>query len=386
MISHLTGSSNKDSVMKLLTQIHHRLIPQTLNLGYVPYLSLIYLWIFFTGLYFYPPQGLQIAAVLVGVVTFLVCYFRVYWSSHSQLSFYIMAIVLIGVAMAEINWGASVFFVYAAVFCGVYDTKKSAYRALSLVVLFIIAYSWLTAKPPNFYLPSVLFSCVIGLMMSHQKEAERKNQALKISQQQIQTLAASAERERISRDLHDLLGHSLSVITLKSALASKMIDKNKPLEQINQEIKAVEQLSRETLALVRGAVNGYNHATIATELLQAKVATDAADIELVTAIESLSLAQETESQLALIIREAVTNVVRHAETAKVWVELKQHNQLITLSISDQGTTAQFNTNAGVENMRARIAKLQGHLVIQTQPHTQLLFTMPNNEQSGAMVC
>ena len=123
MISHLTGSSNKDSVMKLLTQIHHRLIPQTLNLGYVPYLSLIYLWIFFTGLYFYPPQGLQIAAVLVGVVTFLVCYFRVYWSSNSQLFFYIMAIVLIGVAMAEINWGASVFFVYAAVFCGVYDTK-----------------------------------------------------------------------------------------------------------------------------------------------------------------------------------------------------------------------------------------------------------------------
>jgi two-component system sensor histidine kinase DesK len=203
----------------------------------------------------------------------------------------------------------------------------------------------------------------------------KKNKALKQSQQETQHLAKIAERERISRDLHDLLGHSLSVITLKSELASKMIDKGISLEKIKTEIKAVEELSRKTLAQVRDAVKGYNVATIKGEILQVKVATQAADIELIASIEVESLPIKIESELALIIREAITNVIRHAETKKVWIVLKQVATQLTLTISDQGQITTRKEQSGMQNMRTRIDQLGGKMAVENDPNTQLTFTL-----------
>ncbi|NRA84337.1 MAG: sensor histidine kinase [Gammaproteobacteria bacterium] len=363
--------------MNLLLKIHHKLLPKEANLSYTPYLSLAYLGIFLTNLYFYPPTNSELAIIMVGMVTFLVCYFRAYWCQGRQLVFCIVALSLIGVAMAEINWGASVFFVFSAVCCSFLNTKRNSLIALGCVILFIILYSVITDKSSYFWIPSILFSTIITLMTIHQVELDKTNQALKISQQQIQALATTAERERISRDLHDLLGHSLSVITLKAELAGKMIDKNIDIEQVRAEIKAVEQLSRETLAQVRGAVTGYNQATIAVELLQAKVATDAANIELISQLETLEMPQHIESQLALIIREAITNVVRHADTTKVWVNLTVNEQKLVLRIKDQGKITHHNTNAGINNMRERIDKLGGKMHLSTEPTTEFIFTLPN---------
>ena len=114
-----------------------------------------------------------------------------------------------------------------------------------------------------------------------------------------------------------------------------MIDKGLSLEKIQTEIKIVEALSRDTLAQVRDAVKGHNIATIQGELLQVKVATDAAKIELIASIEVDTLSTDVESELALIIREAITNVIRHADTEKVWTVLKQVATQLTLTISDQ---------------------------------------------------
>jgi len=360
--------------MNLLTAIHHRLVPQEQELSYTPYLSLAYLAIFFVNLYFRPVSGLELVAVIAALIVFLICYFRSYWCQGRQLAFYIGAIFAIGVAMAEVNYGASVFFVYAATLCAFFKTKKTAMYSLMLLISLIGLFSALTHQSGYFWIPATLFSFIIGLMMIHQEEVDRKNKAIKLSQQQIQSLAKTAERERISRDLHDILGHSLSVITLKSELASKMIDKQMPFEQIRAEIKAIEQLSRTTLAQVRGAVTGYNHATIDIELLQARVATDAASITLTTDISPKPLPQEIESQLALILREAITNIVRHADTQKAWVSLTHDNESLTLSIADQGSMLGYQANAGLNNMSERIRKLGGNMSIKTQP-TTLLFTL-----------
>lgn len=224
-------------------------------------------------------------------------------------------------------------------------------------------------------------SITVGLLNIHNSEVLKKNKALKQSQQETQHLAKIAERERISRDLHDLLGHSLSVITLKSELASKMIDKGISLEKIKTEIKAVEELSRKTLAQVRDAVKGYNVATIKGELLQVKVATQAADIELIASIEVESLPIKVESELALIIREAITNVIRHAKTKKVWVVLKQVATKLTLTISDQGQISMRKEQSGMQNMRTRIDQLGGKMEVENDPNTQLIFTLHIAEKS-----
>jgi two-component system sensor histidine kinase DesK len=223
-------------------------------------------------------------------------------------------------------------------------------------------------------------SITLGLLNINRTEVLKKNKALKQSQQETKHLAKIAERERISRDLHDLLGHSLSVITLKSELAGKMIDKGVSPEKIKTEIKEVEELSRKTLAQVRDAVKGYNIATIKGELLQVRVATEAAKIELIANIELESLPTNFESELALIIREAITNVIRHAETEKVWIDLKKVATHLILTISDQGKITTIKEQSGMQNMRTRINQMGGEMNVVNTPNTQLKFTLPIPEK------
>lgn len=362
--------------MNYFLRIHRFLLPQDHDVGYSAYVVLLFLGIFFSNFYFKPVHGLELLVVIIGVLTFLVCYFRAYWSSGKALYGYIVAICLIGTVMAEINWGASVFFVYAAAFTCDCGGRKNAFLTLAAIILYIIIFTLLTNKPEYFWVPAIFFSFIIGTLNIHQAEVNQKNRALRQSQEEIQLLAETAERERISRDLHDLLGHSLSVITLKSELAGKMIDKGVSLDKIKTEIKAVEQLSRDTLAQVRGAVRGYNIATIKGELLQAKVATEAANIELIDNIEVIHLPTKVESELALIIREAITNVIRHAESQKVWVTLKSEQDEIYLTVSDQGEMADVEEHSGLQNMRTRISKIGGEMKIQKMPFTQLQFIIP----------
>lgn len=367
--------------MNLLLKIHHFLLPHSEDIGYSVYSNLLFLSLFFGNLYFRPVHGIDLAFVVTGLITFLVLYFRAFSVQESELALYIAAICLIGVGLSEITFGANVFFVYAAVFCGEFYNKKKAFLSLLLVLAFTALYAVITDKSSYFWIPAIFMSITLGLLNIHHSEVLKKNKALMQSQQETKQLAKIAERERISRDLHDLLGHSLSVITLKSELAGKMIDKRISLEKIKAEIKAVEELSRKTLAQVRDAVKGYNIATINGEVLQVRVATEAANIKLIASIEVASLPINVESELALIIREAITNVIRHAETEKVWIVLKQVTTHLSLTISDQGQITTKKEQSGMQNMRTRIEHLGGKMKIENAPNTQLIFTLPITQQS-----
>jgi two-component system sensor histidine kinase DesK len=366
--------------MTLLLKIHHLLLPQDEDIGYSVYSNLLFLSLLFGNLYFSPVHGIELAIVVSGLITFLVLYFRAFSVQGNALAFYIAAICLIGVALSEITVGANIFFVYAAAFSGEFYNKRKALLSLILVLVFTTLFAVITDKSSYFWIPAIFMSITLGLLNIHHSEVLKKNKALKQSQEETQHLAKIAERERISRDLHDLLGHSLSVITLKSELTGKMIDKGLSLDKIKREIKAVEELSRKTLAQVRDAVKGYNVATIKGELLQVRVATEAAKIELLASIEVKSLLTSVESELALIIREAITNVIRHADTKKVWIELKQVANHLTLTISDQGQMSTKKEQSGMQNMRTRIVHLGGKMEVENVPNTQLKFTLPMTDQ------
>jgi len=364
--------------MNLLMKIHHFLFPQDEDedIGYSVYSNLLFLSLLFGHMYFRPVHGIDLAIVAGGLIIFLVLYFRAFSVQENELAWNIVAICLVGVGLSEITLGANVFFVYAAAFSGEFYNKKKAFIALILVLGFTALYAVITDKPSYFWIPAIFMSITLGLLSIHHSEALKNNKALKSLQQETKQLAEIAERERISRDLHDLLGHSLSVITLKSELAGKMIDRGLSLEKIKTEIKAVEELSRKTLAQVRDAVKGYNIATIKGELLQVKVATDAAKIELIASIAVKSLPTGVESELALIIREAITNVIRHAETKKVWIVLNQAATQLTLTISDEGQMTSQKEQSGMQNMRTRINQMGGEMNVVNVPNTQLQFTLP----------
>jgi two-component system sensor histidine kinase DesK len=147
----------------------------------------------------------------------------------------------------------------------------------------------------------------------------RANAELAAVREEVATLAAERERMRIARDLHDLLGHSLTTVTVKAALAARLFDQDPA--RARAEIAEVEVLARESLADVRAAVAGYREVRLATELATAREVLAAAGIEAQVpgAVEGMS--PEVGGLFGWVVREGVTNVVRHSRATKVRITL-----------------------------------------------------------------
>ncbi|MEI8407771.1 MULTISPECIES: sensor histidine kinase [unclassified Kribbella] len=132
-------------------------------------------------------------------------------------------------------------------------------------------------------------------------------------------LAVQEERNRFARDLHDILGHSLTVITVKAELAGRLIEGNP--ERASAEVADVESLARAALADVRAAVAGYRELSLAGELVSARAALKAAEIkaDLPTTVDEVP--EENRELFAWVVREGVTNVVRHSGAKRCTIQL-----------------------------------------------------------------
>jgi two-component system, NarL family, sensor histidine kinase DesK len=159
----------------------------------------------------------------------------------------------------------------------------------------------------------------------------RRGRQLAVAQQDLARLAVVEERGRVARDLHDLLGHSLTVVTLKAQLAARLVESDPA--RAAAEMEEVERLSRDALADVRAALAGYREASLGTELAGARQALAAAGIaaHLPAAVDE-RLPAELRELFAWAVREGVTNVVRHAGATACWVELSP----VELVVSDDG--------------------------------------------------
>jgi two-component system, NarL family, sensor histidine kinase DesK len=157
-----------------------------------------------------------------------------------------------------------------------------------------------------------------------------RNVELAQAQATITDLAVQAERTRFARDLHDILGHSLTVLTVKAELAGRLVGIDP--DRAGHEIADVEQLARQALADVRAAVSGYREATLPRELASARAALEAAGIvaELPGAVDDVP--PERRELLAWAVREGVTNVVRHSKARHAWVRLDRDG----VEIADDG--------------------------------------------------
>ncbi|MBW4095249.1 MAG: sensor histidine kinase, partial [Acidobacteria bacterium] len=150
----------------------------------------------------------------------------------------------------------------------------------------------------------------VGLMMATVDRLRRTIAALRATQHELADVAVSEERNRVARDIHDILGHSLTVITVKAELAGRLIDAEP--ERAKQEIAEVEDLSRGALADVRATVSGYRGVTITGELANAHQALEAAGIEAVLPGATESVRSKDRELFGWVAREGVTNVIRHS--------------------------------------------------------------------------
>jgi two-component system response regulator DesR len=182
----------------------------------------------------------------------------------------------------------------------------------------------LTQPEPFYWMPGVLVSIIVGLANIFFAEQGRKNAELKLGQAEIKRLARVAERERIARDLHDVLGHTLSMIAVKSELAEKLVERDP--DRARDEIHSMGESARRALAEVREAISGYQRQSLTDSLEHVRLSLRAADIEpQIDVEEAIDIAPRTEGMLALVIREAVTNVIRHSN-ARRWRRADPHGR------------------------------------------------------------
>ncbi len=210
------------------------------------------------------------------------------------------------------------------------------------------------------WMPAVSF--IVGLVVNVEALSQQRDVALQLSQEEVRRLATTAERERIGRDLHDLLGHTLSLITLKLELARKLYDRDDA--RARQEIGEAEAIAREALAQVRSAVTGIRASDLAGELASARLLLECQQVHLHYTVPP-PMPVEVERGLALVLREAATNIVRHAQATQARVEFMQEGRQLVMQIRDDGRGGLQAEGNGLCGMRERVAALRGQLQVQS---------------------
>ncbi|HEX3759989.1 MAG TPA: sensor histidine kinase [Kofleriaceae bacterium] len=195
-------------------------------------------------------------------------------------------------------------------------------------------------------------------------------QELRAAQGEVARLAAadavSEERMRFARDLHDLLGHSLSVIALKAELARRLLDHGAEHARVQVEVAELEQIARRALDEVREAVSGYRARTLDGELDRAQGVLEAAGVEVRTSVVVAALPPATDDLLARVVREAVTNIVRHSQAQHAEISLTAAGGVVHLEVSNDGVSVSggdtvVDFGSGLAGMRERVAEAGGRL-------------------------
>ena len=355
-------------LLRRLTRLRDALVPEALGLGWMPLFLLGYLVFLFMPVLV--PSGSdwgsnlqwRLWPTLASIAAFLPMYFLAYRGSAMTRVLCTLGIAALGCGLMAYNAFSNTYIIYAAAFVAllpgalwvrlaVLAALLGAYHGLSMWLGFPVFVPVLTA----------IISVAVFTGNYFQSETVRKRAELKLSHEEVRRLAALAERERIGRDLHDLLGHTLSLVALKSDLAGRLIDRDP--QAARNEINEVSRVARDALAQVRRAVTGIRAAGLAAELASARLLLESDGVTLRYDAQEVALPADLETVLALSLREAVTNIQRHARATLAEVALSSTPGHVVLRIRDNGVGSAAVPGNGLGGMRERVESRGGRLRI-----------------------
>jgi two-component system sensor histidine kinase DesK len=286
---------------------------------------------------------------------------------------------LLGIVTIPHNAGGASFFIYVAAmlpFCVASTTILWATMVVECLTL--AAVNRLYPGNPFNFLITGMFVFVVGISNLYVAQSKRADAKLRAAQEENVALAAVAERERIARDLHDVLGHTLSVIVLKAELAGRLMGRDDA--RAAAEIADVEKTARTALAEVREAIGGYRAKGLTAEVEQARLTLETAGVALRCESKPPSLQARQETVLSLAMREAVTNIVRHARASACVMRFgTAPDGFATLEVEDDGATRIEREGNGLRGMRERVQELGGRFRIEAERGTRLVIELPVGE-------
>ena len=325
------------------------------------------------------------APTLLSMLVFMYLHMQVYFGTPRRLGWYVAGMAFMGWVLWPVNPVAIGYVVTACTALSVTPAFRAWLCGTVVLSLVSLAVAALWTGVPLWVMFVVFLGGIVGgsgnfLYINNL----RKDADLRLSQMEVRRLAMLAERERIGRDLHDLLGHTLSLVAIKSELARRLALEDPPRAQ--REMGEVERVARHALAEVRAAVTGMRRSDLASEIISARLMLEASGVSFEGELpEGLALPPPIEAALALVLREAVTNIHRHARATAASVRFFPERKRFDMQISDDGCGGLAAHGNGVNGMRERVRAMGGSLEIESprRQGTRLRVSVPLTKASNA---
>ena len=209
------------------------------------------------------------------------------------------------------------------------------------------------------------------------KEAQAKQNA------QINLLLAENERNRIGQDLHDSLGHTFAMLSVKTDLALQLFQME-AYPQVEKELKDIHQISKDSMNEVRTIVENLKSRTLTSELETVKKMLEIAgiEVEIANQLDTASLTQELESTASMILLELVTNIIKHAKASKVYLKLERTEKELVLTVRDDGCGFASIKGDDLHTVRDRVLPFSGEVkVISWKEPTEVQVRLPYKERN-----
>lgn len=345
-------------------------VADDLRRGKSPWADSIHLlwssWIFVTPLFDNGLSGYTRTWLLFTLITyplFVLLFAKIQLAPRRTTPWYAWGMVVL--CLVTLRWYPSglSYFVYGCVMLAHCDFRRFRTYVLQLLLInaiYVMLAAWI-GYPLQLLVIMPVTVFVICIIRMAEKINHEKDAALSLSHEEVRHLAATAERERIGRDLHDLLGHTLSLITLKLELSRKLFDRD--LDAAKRELEEAEKVARHALSEVRSAVTGIRATDLSAEMASARLLLESSHVHLEYNASPVDIPAEIERGLSLVLREAVTNIARHAAASCVDIELRREHATICMQINDDGRGGVSHDGNGMSGMRERVGALRGTLTV-----------------------
>jgi two-component system sensor histidine kinase DesK len=341
---------------------------------------LVYLLFYGVPWFFRAPELIDIGVLIVALAVFLPLFYRGFENATPKDLWVMIAIEFIAIAAMPFHGSHGVFHIYACVQAS--HQKPGRYGIFYVVALSAV---FLAA---SLYFQSHVFEITLNLVMgfivgiSSMASAEYRARQGRLERARVldQQLAAIAERERIARDLHDLLGHTLTMVAVKSQVAEKFLESDP--ERAAQEIREIRDASRGALQDVRKAVANMGGTTLEEEIAHAGHAFNAAGIGFTVEGDIPDLDARRSQVLGLAVRETTTNIIRHSGARQACLQLQHNGQAVVVEMQDDGDGDTIDEGSGLKGLRQRVEELDGHVVISLAEGFRISMHIPDDTTSS----
>lgn len=352
--------------------------------GILPYVSLLYLILPIANIATIEKDwGMVFGYLIIGV--FLIAYREIYWAPTDQILLRWIG-VLMGTIMVLAIWNTP-YNIYMGLYLGFFIgwiTDKHVFNSAIAMLIMMLAgtVSLILLQYPEVilfeFIPITLIMIATAFGIHHFNKKRALEKELDKANEQVKELVQKEERHRIARDLHDTLGHTLSLITLQSQLVERLIKKQP--EKAMDETKEIETASRTALKQVRELVSSMRTLKMDEEIKHMEQIVTAAGVHFAYKgmTEFSTIEPLVQNMIGMCIRESGTNIVKHSQATKCSVAIQIEHGMITIQIWDDGVGIGTDTACGngLHGMKERLAFIEGDLVVASEQGTCLTMMIP----------